>query len=221
MALRSGHGDCAGTPRIEVMPADELPRGIPAEPRSGPSHIVGRPLGESFDPVPSIAPPGGSLARGPSAPPDPKIKAAARPRFAPGNIHASAGGKARARAQALLKTHNAPLDAEFAPFRKEGERLTRARVEELARTVGGGHCGIAASGAAQSAGIQKAIEGYAISLAEAAESVPQKLELYKLAITAGNSSRQNNLAAHELCAREAEARKRNEPKRNLAEDLSS
>lgn len=30
MTLRSGHGDCAGTPRIEVAPADELPAGVPA-----------------------------------------------------------------------------------------------------------------------------------------------------------------------------------------------
>lgn len=221
MVLRQGHGNGAGVPRIEVLPADELPRGVQAEPQSGPTHIVGRPLGESFDPVPSIPPGEGSLARGPNAPQDPKIKAASRPRFAPGNIYAREGGKARARKQALLKAHNAPLDAAFAPFRKEGERLTHARVQELAQTVGGGHCGIAASGAAQSAGIQKAIESYAISLAETAESIPQKLELYKLAISAGNSSRQNNLAAHELCAREAEARRRNEPRRNLEQDLSS
>lgn len=30
MALRSGHGSGAGTPRIEVLPADELPAGLPA-----------------------------------------------------------------------------------------------------------------------------------------------------------------------------------------------
>lgn len=30
MTLRSGHGNGAGVPRIEVLPADEQPRGIPA-----------------------------------------------------------------------------------------------------------------------------------------------------------------------------------------------
>lgn len=30
MALRSGHGSCHGTPRIEVLPVDELPAGVPA-----------------------------------------------------------------------------------------------------------------------------------------------------------------------------------------------
>lgn len=31
MALRSGHGTGAGVPRVEVMPADELPSGMPAD----------------------------------------------------------------------------------------------------------------------------------------------------------------------------------------------
>lgn len=30
MALRTGHGNGAGVPRIEVLPPDELPRGLPA-----------------------------------------------------------------------------------------------------------------------------------------------------------------------------------------------
>lgn len=32
MALRKGHGDCKGSPRIEVLPADELPAPLPVEP---------------------------------------------------------------------------------------------------------------------------------------------------------------------------------------------
>lgn len=30
MTLRNGHGAGAGVPRIEVMPADELPKGVPS-----------------------------------------------------------------------------------------------------------------------------------------------------------------------------------------------
>lgn len=33
MTLRAGHGAGKGVPRIEVLPADELPEGIPAPPR--------------------------------------------------------------------------------------------------------------------------------------------------------------------------------------------
>src|SRR5512145_477604 len=33
MALRTGHGSGAGTPRIEVLPVDELPLGVPGEAR--------------------------------------------------------------------------------------------------------------------------------------------------------------------------------------------
>src|SRR4051812_8611839 len=31
MSLRNGHGNGAGTPRIEVLPADELPQGVQGE----------------------------------------------------------------------------------------------------------------------------------------------------------------------------------------------
>ncbi len=33
MALRSGHGTGAGVPRVEVLPADELPAGVPDDAR--------------------------------------------------------------------------------------------------------------------------------------------------------------------------------------------
>lgn len=33
MALRTGHGDCRGSIRVEVLPADELPAGVPAPAR--------------------------------------------------------------------------------------------------------------------------------------------------------------------------------------------
>jgi hypothetical protein len=33
MALRAGHGNGAGSPRVEVLPADELPVGTPESAR--------------------------------------------------------------------------------------------------------------------------------------------------------------------------------------------
>src|SRR5262245_2973936 len=36
MALRTGHGNGAGVPRVEVLPADELPAGLPAPARPAP-----------------------------------------------------------------------------------------------------------------------------------------------------------------------------------------
>src|SRR5579859_6614330 len=33
MALRTGHGNGAGVPRVEVLPVDELPAGVPADAR--------------------------------------------------------------------------------------------------------------------------------------------------------------------------------------------
>lgn len=37
MTLRTGHGTGKGVPRIEVLPADELPAGVPAPPRPAPA----------------------------------------------------------------------------------------------------------------------------------------------------------------------------------------
>jgi hypothetical protein len=37
MALRTGHGNGAGVPRVEVLPADELPAGVPASARPEPA----------------------------------------------------------------------------------------------------------------------------------------------------------------------------------------
>ncbi len=36
MAVRTGHGTGRGVPRVEVLPADELPAGLPAPPRLAP-----------------------------------------------------------------------------------------------------------------------------------------------------------------------------------------
>lgn len=157
------------------------------------------------------------MARGPNAARRPKPKT----KFAKGNPLAREGGKARARVAALLKANGAPLTGDFAPFRREGEKLTRARIEELARDCGAGECGVGASSAAQSFGVQKAIESYALSMAAKADDETKTIEWLKLAISAGNASKQLNLTAHELCVRTAQQRRASTPRKSLEEELNT
>ncbi|MFZ5895333.1 MAG: hypothetical protein ACOY0T_30035 [Myxococcota bacterium] len=168
MALRTGHGNGAGVPRVEVLPANELPAGVPA------------PAGQS-----SVN------ERG------------TRGRFAPGNKESANGGRARAGATRLARRMGlASLDADpvFAPYKRSAADFRRAQVTTLARTVGGGHCGPAPSSIIASAAWQLAASRFLFDTA--AGDVDKLTAASKLA----NDSRQNLLAAHELCAKEAQAR---------------
>jgi len=49
VALRNGHGAGKGTPRIEVLPIDELPVGVPAPQRENQAAIVRTPDGRPAD----------------------------------------------------------------------------------------------------------------------------------------------------------------------------
>ncbi|GAC1575143.1 MAG: hypothetical protein NVS3B20_24920 [Polyangiales bacterium] len=62
MTLRRGHGKGAGVPRIEVMPADELPAGLPGEARNESPGDRGA-LGK-FAPGNSLARLGGAARKG-------------------------------------------------------------------------------------------------------------------------------------------------------------
>lgn len=62
MTLRKGHGNGAGVPRIEVLPADELPTGVPAHPR--PESQGDRGARGQFAPGNSLAKLGGSARKG-------------------------------------------------------------------------------------------------------------------------------------------------------------
>lgn len=163
MTLRTGHGTGAGVPRIEVMPADELPAGLPGPAReSSPTDRGG----------------GGKFARG--------------------NKLASAGGKSRAgktRLATRLGLSNVLADPTFRQYKGAAEAFRRAQVTRLAATVGGGECGPAPSSIVASAALQLGASRWAFDRGEA-----------ELGSKLANDSRQNLLAAHELCAREAASR---------------
>jgi hypothetical protein len=171
MALRKGHGTGAGKPRIEVLPTDEVPAGVPANARTvSPSDRRERGL------------------------------------FAPGNALARAGGKARAGKTRLadrLGLHPLPEGSTFAPYKSGAVSFRRAQCAALAASVGGGYCGPAPSSCVASAALQLAWSRWFSDRAAETGNGEFALQGSKLA----NDSRQNLLAAHELCAREAEARR--------------
>ena len=170
MALRTGHGNGAGTPRIEVLPVDELPGGIALE-----------------------APEETSQDRGTAG------------RFAPGNQLARRGGlakrgKVRLAERIGLRRHSD--QSAFAPYRASAVSFRRAQCAELARSVGGGVCGPAPSSCVASAAMQLAWSRYFADEAELTGDPELALKASRLA----DASRQNLLAAHELCAKEAASR---------------
>jgi hypothetical protein len=169
MALRHGHGRGSGVPRIEVLPPDELPAGVPESARAS-----------------------GPESRG------------AGGLFAENNKFASEGGKARkgkTRLATRLRLGETFADPRFDPYARAAKAFQRAQVTTLARTVGGGACGPAPSSMVASAALQLAASRFAF------EVEGDALKGSRLA----NDSRQNLLAAHELCAREAQARPRQDP----------
>ena len=174
MTLRTGHGNGAGIPRIEVMPADELPAGVPAETRL-----------ES-----------------------PRDRGAGG-KFAAGNSLASAGGRARgghARLARRLRLGDSFKDPRFEPYARSANAFRQAQIASLAQTVGGGYCGPGPSSIIASAALQLAASRFAFEVLGNIE-IGSKL---------ANDSRQNLLAAHEICAREAVARKASEQGNPLA-----
>lgn len=166
MALRSGHGNGAGSPRVEVCPVDELPEGLA---------VV-----------------------------EPEARALPRPPYAAGSAEAREagrrGGKRKAGTTALasgIGLSKAFADPTFAPYRRAAEHFAKLHVRRLAGSVGGGECGPAPSSIIWSAGLQLAASRWAFEVA-GDHALGSKL---------ANDSRQNLLAAHELCAREALARR--------------
>ena len=165
MTQRTGHGNGAGAPRIEVLPVDELPAGVPAPARAA-----------------------SPADRGEAG------------RFARGNALAAEGGRARGgqpRLARRLGLGGAPEDPRFEPYMRAARGFRKHHVTNLARTVGGGHCGAAPSSIIASAALQLAGSRFAFEV----------LGDMKLGSQLANDARQNLLAAHELCAREAKARK--------------
>ncbi len=164
MTLRTGHGNGRGTPRIEVLPVDELPAGVPGEART-----------ES------------PTDRGECG------------RFARGNGLAVAGGKANAgqcRLAHRLNLGDSFADPRFAPYARSAKVWRNAQLRQLAATVGGGFVGPGPSSVIASAALQLAASRFAFEV----------LGDLVLGSRLANDSRQNLLAAHELAAKEAQAR---------------
>lgn len=193
MALRSAHGDGArfgtGGPRIEVRPADELPRGVPSD----------------TDPAQLTA-------------------ASEALRQGVGSSELSArGGKARGevlRMRKLLGLWEPEESHPYAPYMRLAREWRDEHCAELADTVGGGKVGPGPASVVATAAIQMAASRWLSDLGAQTGNAKALLDASRLA----DSSRQNLLAAHELCAREAQARLERQKRlggqvRSLAEAL--
>jgi len=179
--LRTGHGAGAGSPRIEVSPVDELSVGIPA---------------------PSGAPDSAKAAR------LAKVKRAPRGQIADAEsaaILGSLGGLKKAekdRKAADLPALVTKLGlrdvtaTDFLPYLADAEEFSDHEQKRIASVVGGGACGNAPASFISSAALQLAASRFSFARGDLVTGS-------RLA----NDSRQNLLAAHELVAREAVARR--------------
>jgi hypothetical protein len=164
LTLRTGHGSGAGVPRIEVLPVDELPAGVPA---------LSAPVQPGRDQS-------GRYLAG-----TPETRAAA-----------SAAAKAKRNRTALAHTLGVTSDdPTWAAYLRSAEAFRRAQVRLLAATVGGGQCGPAPAALVASAALALAASRFKYARGEMLEGARLAADV-----------RQNLLAAHELCAREAIAR---------------
>jgi hypothetical protein len=111
------------------------------------------------------------------------------------------GGLAKAgqtRLSGSLALGEAFADPRFEPYARSARAFRKAHVQRLAKSVGGGECGPGPASIVASASLQLAASRFAFEV----------LGDMALGSRLANDSRQNLLAAHELCAREAQARPR-------------
>ena len=169
MSLRTGHGAGAGVPRVEVLPADELPAPVPAQ---------AAPVARRYN---------GTVADSASAK----------------TLGAKGGATkaARVRLVSALGLTNLDAASDFAPYRTAGDAFVQEHLAELARQSGGA-VGPAPSSIVASAGVQLAASRFYSDRG----AVAGDANLFALASSLANASRQNLLAAYELAVREAEAR---------------
>jgi hypothetical protein len=165
VTLRTGHGDGAGVPRVEVLPIDELPKGVQGT-------ALAEHRGERHD--------------------DGTFKPGAR------TAQSAGGSSARetTRLARRLTLGDSFADPRFERYARAARAFRKAHVTSLARTVGGGHCGAAPASIIASAALQLAGSRFAFEV----------LGDMTLGSRLADASRQNLLAAHELCAKEAVAR---------------
>jgi hypothetical protein len=163
MALRTGHGNGKGVPRIEVLPVDELPAGTPAPQRSPVAAPERRQDGTvTADGAKALGALGGAATAG------------------------------QTRLSGRLALGDSFADPRFEPYAKAARTFRRTHVTRLAQTVGGGQCGPAPSSIVATAALQLAASRFAFEV----------LGDMALGSRLGNDSRQNLLAAHELCVKE-------------------
>lgn len=201
MTLRSGHGTGAGVPRIEVLPSDEMPKPITAEEAAKPDSLQRRPNG----------------------------------RFTPESAREAGrrGGRAerkKADAKKLAKKFGLgrlierwKADDEIEKFITESEQWFVQSCEDMSRDVGGGQLSSGVTSMLRSSAYQRAYANFLYDCASrtahawetlAPHAIPNakprlspRLDLVAAATRLADSSRQNYMAAFEIAAREAHARK--------------
>lgn len=216
---------------MEVLQAPKLPIGVPWErPEVGgtPSHPATPPGPQNADRSPDLAPGGGLGPGAPLAnlPPSETLLQSEQifptgkkhKPFGPGNDYARLGGLAKKDVPKMLAEMGVPDVAPFKKFKALATSFLKFHTKRLARDVGGGECGPAPSMMVKFASFQAASAEYlfreAVKLLETQDpdSLSKATDLFQSSSKLQNSSRQNLLAAHELCAKEALS-KRNGPDR--------
>ena len=115
------------------------------------------------------------------------------------------GAKARHESKQLaqlLGLWNCPEDHAYAPYSRLAREWRDSHIKELAATVGGGEVGAGPASIVSTAALQLSASRYLSDQGAKMSDAKLLLDASRLA----DSSRQNLLAAHELCAREAKAR---------------
>lgn len=180
------------------------------------------------DPSPDLPPGGVSRPGAPSAlisstelfP----AKKPGKPLFQKGNPYAKLGGAAKKDTSKLLSECGIPDVAPFKKFKAIAQSFHRFHVQRLARDIGGGECGPAPALMVKFASFQAASAEYlyreAVNLLETPgpESLSKVTTLFESSSKLQNASRQNLLAAHELCAKEALSKRNRHPGRRSAID---
>jgi hypothetical protein len=186
--LRTPHGKGASSAlvRVEVPPVDELAAGTPASPTTGARvPVAGRVAGTRQ-----------GNAKGSAG----RLRGRSDLAREAGRKGALATNARRSRLRALESLGLSEgvcrtLPDELVPFLDDADAFARAEVQRLAAGVGGGIVPPNVASIVQSAALQLA--GSRMLFARGDVAGGSRL---------ANDSRQNLLAAHELCAREAKAR---------------
>lgn len=140
-------------------------------------------------------------------------------RFLPGNTSSQKGGRRKSGSLTLARKLGLSKGEESAltPYLKHADAWRRHHVNELATSVGGGYCGAAPSSIVATAARQLASSMYLFDLAVDGDS--KDVDLWARASKLGADSRASLLAAHELCAKEAAHRPRENPTQALLQRI--